>query len=114
LLAIAGDEQVTDKLLKGYKVGEMTYRLHLDGYNLVPFLSGQIEKSPRESFIYINDDQQVTAVRLNNWKLVFLEQRGAGNAPHLAGAVRPIARPEDVQSLDGPVRTSGHNVEYVL
>jgi arylsulfatase len=78
LLAVAGDPQVTDKLLKGYQVGGMTYKVHLDGYNLVPYLSGQAPKSPRESFIYINDDQQVTGLRYDNWKLVFLEQRAPG------------------------------------
>jgi arylsulfatase len=78
LTAIAGDTQVTEKLLKGYKVGSMTYKVHLDGYNLVPYLTGQAPKSPRESFIYINDDQQVTALRYDNWKMVFLEQRVPG------------------------------------
>jgi arylsulfatase len=78
LLAAAGDTQVTDKLLKGYKVGAMTYKVHLDGYNLVPYLTGQAEKSPRDSFIYIDDDQQVTGLRYDNWKLVFLEQRAPG------------------------------------
>src|ERR1700730_16166150 len=78
LLAIAGDTQVTDKLLTGYKVGDMTYKVHLDGYNLVPSLTGQTEKSPRESFFYINDDQQLTGLRYDNWKFVFLEQRAPG------------------------------------
>jgi arylsulfatase A-like enzyme len=57
LLAAAGDTQVTDRLLKGDKVGDMNYKVHLDGYNLVPYLTGQVPKSPRESFFYINDDQ---------------------------------------------------------
>lgn len=78
ILAIAGDTQVTDKLLKGYKVGDMTYKVHLDGYNLVPYLTGETDKSPRESFIYCNDDQQVVALRYDNWKLVFMEQRTQG------------------------------------
>ena len=78
LLAIAGDAQVTDKLLKGYQVDAMTYKVHLDGYNLVPYLTGQAQKSPRQSFIYINDDQQVTGLRYDNWKMVFLEQRAQG------------------------------------
>jgi arylsulfatase A-like enzyme len=78
LLAIAGDAQVTDKLLKGYQVGGMTYKVHLDGHNIAPYLTGQAPKSPRESFIYINDDQQVTALRYDNWKMVFMEQRVQG------------------------------------
>ena len=77
-LAIAGDPQVTGKLLKGYRVGGMTYKIHLDGYNLVPYLTGQAQKSPREAFIYVNDDQQVTALRYDNWKMVFMEQRVPG------------------------------------
>jgi arylsulfatase A-like enzyme len=78
ILAMAGDANVTDKLLKGYRVGEMTYKVHLDGYNLVPYLTGDADKSPRESFIYCNDDQQVTGLRYDNWKLVFMEQRAPG------------------------------------
>jgi len=78
LLAVAGDTDVTDKLLKGYKVGDMTYKTHLDGYNLVPYLTGQVEKDPRESFFYINDDQQLVALRYDNWKLDFMEQRVPG------------------------------------
>jgi arylsulfatase len=78
LLAMAGDAQVTDKLLKGHQVGSVTYKVHLDGYNLVPYLTGQAAKSPRESFLYINDDQQLTGLRYDNWKLVFMEQRATG------------------------------------
>jgi arylsulfatase A-like enzyme len=76
--AIAGDEQVTDKLLKGYKSGATSYKVHLDGFNLLPYLTGKVAKSPRESFLYINDDQQMTALRYDNWKLVFMEQRVEG------------------------------------
>jgi arylsulfatase A-like enzyme len=78
LLAIAGDTEVTEKLLKGYKVGDMTYKVHLDGYNLVPYLTGKVEKSERNSFIYINDDQQMTGLRYDNFKFVFMEQRAEG------------------------------------
>jgi arylsulfatase len=78
LLAMAGDADVTDKLLKGYKVGDMTYKVHIDGYNLLPYLTGQVAKSPRDSFLYINDDQQLTGLRYDNWKLVFMEQRVPG------------------------------------
>ncbi|MBR0696152.1 arylsulfatase [Bradyrhizobium lablabi] len=78
ILAAAGDPQVNDKLLAGYKVGDMTYKVHLDGYNLVPYLTGQTAKCPRESFFYINDDQQVVGLRYDNWKIVFMEQRASG------------------------------------
>ncbi len=78
LLAVAGDADVSDKLLKGYKVGDMTYKVHLDGYNLVPYLTGQADKSPSESFLYVNDDQQLTGLRYQNFKFVFMEQRAEG------------------------------------
>ncbi len=78
ILAIAGDDKITEKLMKGHKIGETTYKVHPDGYNLVPYLTGEAEKSPRESFIYCNDDQQVVALRYDHWKLVFMEQRTTG------------------------------------
>jgi arylsulfatase A-like enzyme len=78
ILAIAGDPQVTNKLLTGYRVGDLTYKVHLDGYNLVPYLTGQAANSPRDAFFYINDDQQLTCLRYDNWKFVFLEQRAPG------------------------------------
>jgi arylsulfatase len=68
LLAMAGDTQVKEKLLKGYKVGDMTYKVYLDGDNLVPYLTGQAEKSPRSSFLYFSDEQQLVAMRYDNWK----------------------------------------------
>src|SRR3974390_402761 len=77
-LGMAGDLQIKEELLKGYKAGDMTYKVHLDGDNLIPYLTGQVDKSPRISFLYINDDQQLVALRYDNWKLVFMEQRANG------------------------------------
>ena len=78
LLAMAGDANVTEKLLKGHRVGETSYKVHLDGFNLLPYLTGKTKECPRESFLYCNDDQQLTALRYDNWKIVFLEQRIRG------------------------------------
>jgi arylsulfatase A-like enzyme len=78
ILAMAGDAEVTDKLLKGYKIGDMTYKVHLDGHNLVPYFTGEVAKSPRQWFLYVNDDQQLVALRYDNWKIVFMEQRQPG------------------------------------
>jgi arylsulfatase A-like enzyme len=78
LLAIAGDTQVKEKLAKGTKVGDMTYKVHLDGDNLVPYLTGQAAKSPRESFLYFSDEQQLVALRYDNWKMVFMQQEAPG------------------------------------
>jgi arylsulfatase len=78
LAAIAGDSEVKEKLLKGHEMGGKSFKVHLDGHDLVPYLTGKAEKAPRESFIYCNDDQQVTGLRYDNWKLVFMEQRAPG------------------------------------
>ncbi len=78
LVAMAGDPQIKDELAKGYKVGDMTYKVHLDGDNLVPYLTGKVAKSPRESFLYFSDEQQLVGLRYDNWKLVFMEQQAPG------------------------------------
>lgn len=77
-LAAAGAADVKDQLLTGYKIGNNTYRVHLDGYNVLPYLTGQEAHSPRQSFFYFSDDGDLTALRYDNWKLVFGEQRKAG------------------------------------
>ncbi len=78
LLAAAGDADVKGKLLKGYQVGKMNYKVHLDGYNFLPYLTGKEAKSPRESFFYFSDDGDLTGLRYDNWKFVFMEQRATG------------------------------------
>ena len=75
---MAGEPNIKEKLLKGHKAIGRDYKVHLDGYNFLPYLTGQEAKGPRESFIYCNDDQQLTGLRFDNWKLVFLEQRAPG------------------------------------
>ena len=78
LLAAAGDTTVKEDLLKGKKVGDMTYKVHLDGYNLLPFLKGDVKESPRHEFIYWTDGGSVAALRYNNWKVTFLRQNSVG------------------------------------
>jgi arylsulfatase A-like enzyme len=78
LLAAAGDVDVTEKLLTGFDAVGKTFKVHLDGYNQLPYLTGQQPKSARTSFIYFNDDGDLVALRYDNWKLVFEEQRTQG------------------------------------
>jgi arylsulfatase A-like enzyme len=78
LLAAAGDPDVRQKLLTGYQVAGKTFKVHLDGYNQLPYLTGQQDKSARPYFIYFNDDADLVAMRFANWKLVFEEQRAPG------------------------------------
>ncbi len=76
--AVAGEPDIKSKLLDGHQLGDTTYRVHLDGYNLAPFLTGEEDTSPRIEFFYFTDDGDLAAVRYDNWKLVFLEQRVDG------------------------------------
>jgi arylsulfatase A-like enzyme len=78
LLAAAGDTGVKDRLRNGWQAGGRTYRVHLDGYNQLPFLTGERDKSERKEFFYFNDDAQLVAVRYENWKQVFCEQKTPG------------------------------------
>jgi arylsulfatase len=75
LLAAAGEPEVGEKLLSGHQAGGKTFKVHIDGLNMLPYLTGQVDESPRRSFFYVNDDGQLVAVRHNDWKLVFMEQR---------------------------------------
>ena len=76
--AANGEPELVEKLKKGFNIGGRAYKVHLDGYNLVPYLSGKAEASPRQGFIYWSDDGECMAVRLGRWKVVFSEQRSEG------------------------------------
>jgi len=77
-LAAAGEPDIKKKLLKGHKAGKKTFKVHLDGFNLLPYLTGKEKKSPREAYFYFSDDGDLVALRYDNWKFVFLEQRCRG------------------------------------
>ncbi len=103
LLAAAGDTTTKEDLLKGRQVGNMNYKVHLDGYNLLPFFKGDEEKSPRESFLYWTDDGSVAALRYNNWKITFLVQDAHGYR-RVAKPVHVTARANAVQPAHGSIR----------
>lgn len=75
LLAAAGVEDIKGKLLKGYTAGNKQFKVHLDGYNFLPYLTGQTKESPRKEIFYFSDDGDLTALRYQDWKLIFMEQR---------------------------------------
>jgi len=77
-LAAAGEPDIVEKCKKGYKAGDKTFKVHIDGYNLLPYLTGQEKKSPRKGFIYFSDDGDLVGLRFDNWKVVFMEQRATG------------------------------------
>jgi arylsulfatase len=76
--AAAGDPNVKDKLLNGFDAGGTTFKVHLDGYNFLPYLTGQDQKAPRKEIFYFSDDGDLMALRYNDWKVVFMEQRQTG------------------------------------
>ena len=91
-----------------------TFKVHIDGYNLLPYLTGEEEKSPREGFIYFSDDGDLVALRFDNWKLVFMEQRSPGTLAAVGGAVHAAAGPEALQPAHRSVRARRHHVEHLL
>ena len=74
-LAAAGEANIKEKLLQDHKIGDLTYKVHIDGVNLLPYLSGEVTESPRKSFFYVSDDGDILAVRMGDWKMVLMEQR---------------------------------------
>src|SRR5215510_3157525 len=80
LLAAAGEPDVTQKLLNGYKAGTATFKVHLDGHNLGPYLAGETKESPRQFLMYFSDDGEVMALRVGDYKLTFAVQRAQSTA----------------------------------
>ncbi len=77
-LAAAGDDDIVEELKTGHEVDGTTFKVHIDGYNLLPYLTGEVDKSPRRGMIYFSDDCDVLGIRFENWKIVFMEQRSPG------------------------------------
>lgn len=78
LLAAAGEPDIKEKLLKGHKANGKEFKVHLDGYNLIPYFRGEVKESPRHEFFYWTDDGSLANLRYDRWKIVFMEQRGHG------------------------------------
>jgi arylsulfatase len=77
-LAAAGVPDIGERLRVGYAAGDKSFKVHLDGYNLLPHLTGEDSAHPHKGFFYFSDDGDLTAPRYDNWKAVFMEQRGPG------------------------------------
>ncbi|WP_460157138.1 arylsulfatase [Pseudomonas sp. S2_H10] len=96
LLAAAGDTEVKDKLLKGWAPtsGGTSFKVHLDGYNQLPYLTGQKPKGERREFYYFNDDGVLVSMRFDNWKVVFAEQREPGGFAVWSSPFVPLRVPK--------------------
>ncbi len=91
--AAAGAKDIKDQLLKGAKLGDGKYKVHLDGYDMLPLLTGQVETGPRREVFYFSDDGDLTALRYEDWKLVFMEQRAQGTLRVWAEPFTPLRLP---------------------
>ena len=78
ILGIVGEPDIKEELKKGKKIGKKTYKVHLDGYNFVPYVTGKSKEPPRREFFYFTDDGNLAAIRVDDWKVLFLEQRAHG------------------------------------
>ena len=91
---MAGEPDIVEKCKKGHKAAGKTFKVHIDGYNLLPYLTGKEEKSPRKGFVYFNDDGDMVALRFDNWKVVFMEQRVEGTLRIWAEPFVPLRVPK--------------------
>lgn len=92
-LAAAGAPDVKEKLLKGYSANGKNFKVHLDGYNFLPYLTGKTEKSPRHEIFYFSDDGDLTALRYDDWKLIFMEQKATGTMDVWLNPFTPLRAP---------------------
>lgn len=88
LVAAAGDDQIKSKLLKGHQAGNTTYKVHLDGYNFLPRLTGKTTTPPRNDFFYFTDGGDLSAVRIGDWKYMFSVQENE----HLDVWIKPLTK----------------------
>ena len=113
LLAAAGEPDIAAKLLDGHKVGDKTYKVHIDGFNMLPYLTGEVKESPRNFFFYISDDGDILAIRMKDWKVVLMEQR-AKQLGLLVRTVREAEGAQDVQPAPRSVRAGRRELEHLL
>ncbi len=102
LLAAAGEPDIKEKLLKGHQVGSKTFKIHLDGYNQLDYWTGKTDTSARKEFFYFSDDGDLTGLRYDNWKIVFMEQRAAGTLRVWAEPFTPLRVPKIFNLLTDP------------
>jgi arylsulfatase len=93
-LAAAGESDIAEKLKAGHELNGTTYKVHLDGFNQLPYLTGEVEESPRDYFFYVTDDGDVSALRYDNWKFVFMEQRMPGTMKIWGEPFTPLRFPK--------------------
>ena len=94
LLAAAGDTDIADRLKQGTDLNGTEYKVHLDGHDQLDYLTGEVDESPRKHFFYVSDDGDLTSLRYDHWKFVFLEQRATGTIRIWAEPYTPLRVPK--------------------
>ncbi len=92
-VAMAGDPNIKEELKTGYKAGNKKFKVHLDGFNFLPYLTQQTKEGPRKDIFYFSDDGDLTALRFNDWKIIFMEQRVQGTLQVWAEPFVPLRVP---------------------
>jgi arylsulfatase len=92
-VAAAGNDGIVETLKKGASMNGRSYKVHLDGYNFLPYLTGNADKGPRKELFYFSDDGDLTALRYKDWKFIFMEQRMAGTLGVWANPFTPLRLP---------------------
>jgi arylsulfatase A-like enzyme len=117
-LAMAGAPDVVDKLKTGYEANGRSYKNHIDGVNLLPYLTGEADEGPRKLFVYISDDGDILAIRFDNWKIVFMEQRSTGTLQVWMEPFTPLRLPKIYNLRTDPYEfadvTSNSYFEWML
>ena len=93
LLAAVGEPDIKEKLKKGHTAGSKTFKVHLDGYNFLPHLTGKAKQGPRNEIFYFSDDGDLTAHRYKDWKIIFMKQRVVGTLQVWADPFIPLRMP---------------------
>ena len=112
-LAAAGEPDVAAKCRAGYEAGGKTFKVILDGKDMNAYLAGEADESPRDRFFYVNDDAELVALRVGDWKFIFREQR-ARQLAHVARPVRRAARAQDRQPAPRPLRARARRLQHLL
>jgi arylsulfatase len=94
ILAAAGDPDIKERLKHGHEANGKQFQVHLDGYNFLPHLTGEEQAAPRKEFFYFADDGDLLALRYDNWKFVFMEQRQPGTLQVWAEPFIPLRLPK--------------------
>jgi arylsulfatase len=110
LLAAVGEPDVKEKLLKGHKANGRDFKVHLDGYNLLPYFKGEVKEGPRKEFFYWTDDGALANLRYGRWKMVFMEQRAHGFEVWQEPLVT-LRVPKLIDMLGDPFERADHEAE---